>query len=181
MEKSVVLIENNQYLGYSYVPLEKIKPLLLEEEVETEAKEREDENENEGIDTSTKVEAFEETEVTEVIEEGMDLVIEYDEDALVYEEQETFIEADADLAEEEEEEAPTIQEPIADSSIENPPIDNTKALTTNEVYELTTFHKLTILPHIRKELIPFRENPDVQQIIRGYLRKKRKTVWVYQF
>lgn len=46
---------------------------------------------------------------------------------------------------------------------------------------LSTFERLTILPKIRNHLIPFRENPDVQQIIRRYLRKKGTDVKVLCF
>ncbi|MEZ4888473.1 MAG: exonuclease domain-containing protein [Chitinophagales bacterium] len=182
LEKSVVLIENNQYLGYAYVPIEKMKPLLVEDELEDTVENEEVED----IDDSIEGESLEENEFLEEnnLVEGndSDFVIEYDADALVYEEQETYIEADADLVEEEEGEAAAMEETIAEPSvIEVIQLDTSKKSDANEIYELTTFHKLTILPHVRKELIPFRENPDVQQIIRGYLRKRRTGVWVYGF
>ncbi|MGB1243005.1 MAG: hypothetical protein ACPG49_10820 [Chitinophagales bacterium] len=188
LEKSVVIIEGNQYLGYSYVPLEKIKPLLVEEETESEVETEElVELENE-VEMEKLENEIIENELIEEERNESDLVIEYDADALVYEEQEPFIEANEDLNIEEEikgiTEIAVMEEPIAEPSISDvvqlsnpkPPISK-----TNEIYELTTFHKLTVLPHIRNELIPFRENPDVQTIIRGYLRKKRKGVWVYSF
>lgn len=202
LEKSVVLIEGNQYLGYAYVPLEKIKPLLIDDSLPRELGEEEIEE----IDGNNLLRELGEEEINEQEEEGgktgndeieregdgSDFVIEYDADALVYEEQETFIEANADLKEEEnaengteiEGEAAAMEEVGTEPSVSeviqlgNPA---PKSTDKNEIYELNTFHKLTVLPHIRKELIPFRENPDVQTIIRGYLRKKRKGVWVYRF
>ena len=186
-EKSVVLIEDNQYLGYAYVALEKIKPLLIhdEEEVETpvEVEELQEEEEFMEIDE----EELQKEKQTETELEGNDFVVEYDVDALVYEEQETYIEANADLQEEQEkEEAIEKKESGAESITKTPleeKLEEEKAPSTdrNKIYELNTFHRLTILSHIRKELIPFRENPDVQTIIRGHLRKKRKSFWVYQF
>ncbi len=181
LEKSVVLIEGNQYLGYAYVPLDKIKPLVIEveevEKVETPIVEE--------VDLQEVEEAVEETILEEEnsVENDEDLVIEYDADALVYEEQETYIEADADLKEAENEE---VLETIEDSNElatieEDAERVEAKVADANKIHVLNTFHKLTVLPHIRKELIPFRENPDVQTIIRGYLRKKRKGVWVYEF
>ncbi|MGB0929579.1 MAG: exonuclease domain-containing protein [Chitinophagales bacterium] len=184
LEKSVVIIEGNQYLGYAYVPLEKIKPLLVEVEVEVENREvLIGENEEEEI-LPIEMEKVKESDFEE--EKEGDFVVEYDADALVYEEEETFIEANEDLTTEEEVEGEIAvkEEPLSEPSIsEVIQLENPKPTvsTKNEIYELTTFHKLTVLPHIRKELIPFRENPDVQQIIRGYLRKKRKGVWIYSF
>lgn len=185
LEKSVVVIEDNQYLGYAYVPLEKIKPLLVEDEKGEEV----EKEELVGIENEKlEIEIIEEDVETELAEEenDSDLVIEYDADALAYEEEETFIEANEDLTNEEEVEGEIAvsEEPLTEPSIsEVIQLGNPKPTVSNknEIYELTTFHKLTILPHIRKELIPFRENPDVQTIIRGYLRKKRKGVWIYSF
>ncbi len=190
LEKSVVIIEGNQYLGYAYVPLEKIKPLLVDDEEESpEVLIEEIEIEDEAL--SLGIEEAEEPDIEE--EKGDDFVVEYDADALVYEEQETFIEANEDLTTEEslpqelgevEGEIAVSEQPLAEPSIsEVIQLGNPKPAVSNknEIYELTTFHKLTILPHVRKELIPFRENPDVQTIIRGYLRKKRKGVWIYRF
>ncbi len=47
--------------------------------------------------------------------------------------------------------------------------------------QLSTFEKLTILPKVRKNLIPFRENPDVQGIIRRYLRKNEISTRIFTF
>jgi len=179
LEKSVVVIEKNQYLGYAYVPLEKIKPLLVEEEAEMLIEEIE------GQIEALPIEVGEAKEPELAEENEGDFVVEYDADALVYEKQETFIEANEDLMIEEEGrgEVAAVEEAIIKPYVaEVIQLGNTNiASKTNEIYELTTFYKLTVLPHIRKELIPFRENPDVQTIIRGYLRKKRKGVWVYKF
>ncbi|MFK7905755.1 MAG: nucleotide excision repair endonuclease [Chitinophagales bacterium] len=179
LEKSVVLIEGNQYLGYAYVALDKINPLIIEVE------------EIEEVDVSIIVEpdlqekedVVEESTLEEEVGEGEYLVVEYDADALVYEEQETYIEADADLKEEENNELIEAPEKVGENATieEQSEEMEVKTADTNEIYKLNTFHKLTILPNIRKELIPFRENPDVQRIIRGYLRKQRKGVWVYEF
>lgn len=189
LEKSVVLIENNQYLGYAYVPLEKLEVLIHIEE----------ESGNEEVlqeDPMIEVEKLEEEIATETKEEivleeekGESWVVEYDADALVYEEQEVYIEANEDLTERleeenkveemgEEEKSETI---ISVSEVVELGNSIGVEISSNDSLQLNTFHKLTILPHVRKELIPFRDNPDVQTIIRGYLRKKRKGVWVYSF
>ncbi len=189
LEKSVVLIENNQYLGYAYVPLEKLEVLVNIEEEEPENEEVLEENievEAEKLKEETLIEKEEELVLEE--EKGGDWVVEYDADALVYEEQEVYIEANEDLNEEEEatenEKTKQEEEGTTGSSVSefvqlgSPKLSET---LSNGILSLNTFHKLTILPHIRKELIPFRDNPDVQTIIRGYLRKERKGVWVYAF